>query len=316
MSWRVANELITAPWTAAGASYVAAVLAVLAAITLVLIVAFGLARRGGASSPTLLARWLTWIVLASVWAVTCLSGPLPVALLMTLFALLGLREFGRLTDLPRSHRWLLAAGAVISGALALEGPVALLAMIPILLLVGIIQPVVAVDIQRGVRHLAFGSLAFGYLPLLLDHGVLIARDVAGGGLVLLVVGAAVAFSDIGAYVAGRTLGRHKLSPILSPNKTVEGLIGNLCGAALAYALFSPIYPSVAPWLVVVLPVLVAVGAVWGDLFESALKREFGVKDAGSWLPGFGGILDRIDSLIIVLPLTYYGLGLAGRFVGQ
>jgi phosphatidate cytidylyltransferase len=144
--------------------------------------------------------------------------------------------------------------------------------------------------------------------------VLIVRDVTDGGLVLFVLGAAVAFSDIGAYVAGRTLGRHKLSPVLSPNKTVEGLIGNVVGAALAYALFMPIYPAVAPWLIVLLPVLVAIGAVWGDLFESALKREFGVKDAGTWLPGFGGLLDRIDSLIIVLPLTYYGLGLAGRFV--
>ena len=60
-----------------------------------------------------------------------------------------------------------------------------------------------------------------------------------------------------------------------------------------------------------LPPLVAIGAVWGDLFESALKREFGTKDAGAWLPGFGGLLDRIDSLILVLPLGYYGLRAAG-----
>jgi phosphatidate cytidylyltransferase len=60
-----------------------------------------------------------------------------------------------------------------------------------------------------------------------------------------------------------------------------------------------------------LPPLVAIGAVWGDLFESALKREFGTKDAGTWLPGFGGLLDRIDSLILVLPLGYYGLRAAG-----
>jgi phosphatidate cytidylyltransferase len=310
----VPPDLVRAPWTAAGANYIAIALAVLAATTLVVVVVFGLARRGGASPKTLLARWLTWVVLASVWAVVCLSGPLPVALLMTTFAVLGLREFGRLTDLPRSHRWLLYGAALACGVLSLEGAGALVAMIPVLLLVGAAQPVVAIDTQRGMRHLAFAALAFGYLPLLLAHGTLIVRGVTEGGLVLFVVGAAVAFSDIGAYVAGRTLGRHKLSPVLSPNKTVEGLIGNVAGAAVAYTLFAPIYPAVAPWLIVLLPVLVAVGAVWGDLFESALKREFGVKDAGTWLPGFGGLLDRIDSLIIVLPLTYYGLGLAGRFI--
>jgi phosphatidate cytidylyltransferase len=310
----VPADLVHAPWAAAGASYLAVVLVVVAVSTLVAIVVLGLAGRGGANPRTLLARWATWIVLALVWALVCLSGPLPVAVLMTAFAVLGLREFGRLTELPRSHRLLLYTAALGCGALALEGAGALLAMIPIVLLVGATQPVVAVDVHRGIRHLAFGALAFGYLPLLLAHGVLIARDVTEGGLVLFVLGAAVAFSDIGAYVTGRTLGKHKLSPVLSPNKTVEGLIGNLFGAGLAYALFTPIYPAVAPWVMLGLPVLVAVGAVWGDLFESALKREFGVKDAGGWLPGFGGLLDRIDSLIIVIPLTYYGLGLAGRFV--
>lgn len=309
-------ELVHAPWAAAGASYLAVVLAALAVFTLVAVVVLGLTRRGGANPRTLLARWTTWVVLAVVWALVCLSGPLLVAVLMTAFAVLGLREFSRLTELPRSHRWLLYIAALACGALALEGAGALLAMIPIVLLVGATQPVVAVDVRRGIRHLAFAALAFGYLPLLLAHGVLIARDVMEGGLVLFVLGAAVAFSDIGAYIAGRTLGKHKLSPALSPNKTVEGLIGNLAGAGLAYALFTPIYPAVAPWVMLGLPVLVAVGAVWGDLFESALKREFGVKDAGAWLPGFGGLLDRIDSLIIVIPLTYYGLGLTGRFVAS
>lgn len=306
-------ELVVDPRTTAGADYIASALVIAAGATFGAVAAAAALRRGGATPRTLFARWLTWIVLAAVWAMTCLSGPLPVAALMTVFALLGLREFGILTGLPTRHRRLLAIGALVAGILSLYGAGALLAMIPILLLVGILQPVVAVDVHSGVRNLAFGALAFGYLPLLLDHGVLIESDVERGGVVLFVLGVAVAFSDIGAYVFGRALGRHKLSPILSPNKTIEGLLGNLAGAAVAYAIFAPIYPQVAPWLIVALPVVVALGAVWGDLFESALKREFGVKDTGTWLPGFGGILDRIDSLIIVIPLTYYGLGLAGMF---
>jgi phosphatidate cytidylyltransferase len=64
-------------------------------------------------------------------------------------------------------------------------------------------------------------------------------------------------------------------------------------------------------LVTLLPIVIALGAIWGDLLESSIKREFGVKDAGTWLPGFGGLLDRIDSLIIVVPLAFYFLRVAG-----
>jgi len=69
--------------------------------------------------------------------------------------------------------------------------------------------------------------------------------------------------------------------------------------------------EIRTFVTLALPLLVGVGALWGDLVESALKREFGVKDAGSWLPGFGGILDRIDSLLIVAPLSYYALKVLG-----
>lgn len=102
-------------------------------------------------------------------------------------------------------------------------------------------------------------------------------------------------------------GRHALSPRLSPNKTVEGVIGNFVGAYAAlqimrYALPEPV---TGPWIILLTGVLIGGACVWGDLLESAIKREFDQKDAGSWLPGFGGILDRIDSLIIAAPLVYY-----------
>jgi phosphatidate cytidylyltransferase len=307
----VPAEPIVDPRSVPGAGYIALVLAMVAVLTLVAVVVAGLARRGGARPRTLLARWATWIVLAIVWALTCLSGPLPVAVLMTAFSVVGVVEFGRLTSLPRRHVQLLVGGAVVAGVLALSGAAALLAMIPLLLLVGTLQPVISVDVRHGVRHLAFGALAFGYLPMLLAHGTLISRDLMGGGRLLFVLGAAVAFSDIGAYICGRTFGRHLLSPLLSPHKTIEGLAGNLLGAAVGCALFAQALPPISPLVFICLPPIVAIGSVWGDLLESALKREFGSKDAGAWLPGFGGLLDRIDSLIIVLPLGYYGLRVAG-----
>ena len=80
----------------------------------------------------------------------------------------------------------------------------------------------------------------------------------------------------------------------------------MLGAGAGVALMGFALPAGMSWtLALALPLAVAVGAVWGDLFESLLKREFGAKDAGGWLPGFGGLLDRIDSLIVVAPLTYH-----------
>jgi phosphatidate cytidylyltransferase len=136
--------------------------------------------------------------------------------------------------------------------------------------------------------------------------VLIHQHVQGGGGILLALGVAVAMSDVGAYVMGRSFGRHKLSPRLSPNKTVEGTLGNFIGAYAGILLMAYAIPDGTPIpLLLGLPALIGLACIWGDLLESAIKREFGKKDAGEWLPGFGGILDRIDSLIIALPLVLY-----------
>lgn len=308
-------DLVVDPRTVPGAEYAARAILVLLGITLLaVLVAAGL-KRGGASPGTLIRRWATWAVLAPLWWLAVFCGPLSVAVVVTIFAVVGLVEFARLTDLPDAHRRLLLGAALLSGVLSLFGSTALLAVIPIILLAGMLQPILFPDTRSAVRHLAFGALAFGYLPLLLGHAVLIVDDLIGGAGILFATGVAVAFSDIGAYIIGRTFGRHPLAPAISPNKTVEGLAGNLIGAGVGYAIFLPVLPAMSAPLLVALPFLVALGAVWGDLFESALKREFGTKDAGTWLPGFGGLLDRIDSLILVVPLVYYLFRAAGLLKG-
>jgi phosphatidate cytidylyltransferase len=108
-------------------------------------------------------------------------------------------------------------------------------------------------------------------------------------------------TDIGAYFAGRRFGRRKLAPAISPGKTVEGLYGGIAAATLlggAWALATGL--GVA--LLALAPVL-AVAAQAGDLFESGMKRRAGVKDSGTWLPGHGGVLDRLDGLVPVAVLT-------------
>lgn len=113
-------------------------------------------------------------------------------------------------------------------------------------------------------------------------------------------------SDIGAYLVGRVLGKHKLAPAISPGKTIEGLIGGLLfaagGAALATFLFFP----ELPWqFSIPLALVLAAAGVLGDLAESAIKRGAGAKDAATILPGHGGFLDRLDSLLFGAPILYY-----------
>lgn len=113
-------------------------------------------------------------------------------------------------------------------------------------------------------------------------------------------------SDIGAYFSGRLLGNHKLAPAISPGKTVEGLAGGLLTAAVAAAIATATFFPDLPYKVSVpLGVVLAGVGVLGDLAESAMKRGAGAKDAASILPGHGGFLDRLDSLLFSGPILYY-----------
>jgi phosphatidate cytidylyltransferase len=113
-------------------------------------------------------------------------------------------------------------------------------------------------------------------------------------------------SDAGAYFAGRAFGKHKLAPSISPGKTVEGLIGGLLAAAFFAALATWwFFPELPYQWSVPLAVMLAVAGVFGDLCESAIKRGAKAKDAASILPGHGGFLDRLDSLLFAAPILYY-----------
>jgi phosphatidate cytidylyltransferase len=134
--------------------------------------------------------------------------------------------------------------------------------------------------------------------------------VAAGGLLLLLPILLTWASDIGAYAVGRTLGKHKLIPSVSPGKTVEGAMGALVTSVLVAWLYVRFILSPAtqlgftPWGVVLFGLIVSVAAQIGDLAESLLKREAGVKDSSRIIPGHGGVLDRFDSLLFVLPVAY------------
>lgn len=116
-------------------------------------------------------------------------------------------------------------------------------------------------------------------------------------------------SDTMAYFVGRRFGARRLAPSLSPGKTLEGALGGVLGSVLAAAVVLFFHRQLSPAPVLLLGVLVAFAAQAGDLVESAIKRQAGIKDAGSLIPGHGGILDRFDSMLFTAPLVYYYVGL-------
>ncbi|WP_436877068.1 phosphatidate cytidylyltransferase [Mammaliicoccus sciuri] len=110
-------------------------------------------------------------------------------------------------------------------------------------------------------------------------------------------------TDTGAYIFGRLFGKHKLWPLISPNKTIEGFIGGIFSSLIVAVIFGQYFDmDVSLWLLIPLTMLLSMFGQLGDLVESGLKRHFGVKDSGNIMPGHGGILDRFDSFIFVLPL--------------
>jgi phosphatidate cytidylyltransferase len=115
-------------------------------------------------------------------------------------------------------------------------------------------------------------------------------------------------SDTGAYAVGRLVGRHPLAPRVSPSKTIEGAFGGLAGSALVAILTGSVFRlSTSPWRLLALGVAVSVAAQLGDLAESALKRRLDIKDAGVLVPGHGGLLDRLDSLLFTGAVVYYAV---------
>jgi len=259
------------------------------------------------SGKVLWQRYFTWALIAPLFVGAVLSGPLAVAVLCAFLCWQGGREYATLTGMPRRHcaALMLGSWSTLASVVLIGQPALVLA--PVLAFFGwsllALQPIEGEPAvgRRFAAALAglWGSLYIGWLPAYLV--LLSASSVQG---VVLVVGLGVALSDVGAFCSGKALGGPELAPMLSPNKTWGGVLGNILGAALAVTLAGFAIPTLALWQRGSLALAIGIGSLWGDLLESLLKRQSGVKDAGGMLPGFGGLLDRIDSLLIAAPLVY------------
>ncbi|HOB61677.1 MAG TPA: phosphatidate cytidylyltransferase [Candidatus Competibacteraceae bacterium] len=153
----------------------------------------------------------------------------------------------------------------------------------------------------GLMSMVFSLSHLAYL-LVLPQGEY--PQVSGAGLVLFLL-LLTELNDVAQYCWGKLLGKHKISPLVSPNKTVEGFVGGVATTVLLSVLLGPWLTPFTGSDAVLAGLLIAVAGFFGDLSLSALKRDLGIKDSGRLLPGHGGILDRVDSLTYTAPLFFH-----------
>lgn len=229
--------------------------------------------------------------------------------LILLVSLIGLVEFYNMTlpaerGLERSFA--ISFGLLFAGFLCWQmfHP-AILVLTVIVLLLAIVYLLRFHDLGKVVQHISITLFGLLYVPLLLSHLAMLRNLEDGRAWVFFALIVAMA-GDSAAYFVGSALGRRKLYPAISPNKSIEGALGGLAGSIVGAYIFKVfMLPETAGWVVLLMAAVLSVLAQLGDLFESMLKRSCQVKDSGSIIPGHGGILDRLDSLLFVFPAAYY-----------
>jgi phosphatidate cytidylyltransferase len=261
------------------------------------------------------------VALAGIW-----FGDAALATLLACASAVGAWEFYRLARAggarPFARTGIAAAGLVPIAVHAhvlgvVRVPIAALSVLPLAWLAASVwrrgvagEPLRAVgSTLLGIAYVAV-PLSFAYLLRAFDYAV----GRAAGTAVLLLPVLGTWASDVGAYFAGRAIGGARLLPSVSPGKTVAGAVGGLLLTALVVVLYERYvlvrYAQLAfgPGRALLFGLAVSVAAQLGDLVESLLKRDAGVKDSSNLIPGHGGVLDRVDSLLFVLPLSYLLLG--------
>lgn len=262
----------------------------------------------------LILRVRTWWVIIIMFSLAMLS---PRWLSMTLFALmsfLALKEYLTLIPTRQSDRmpllWLflaipvnyLLAGIGWYGMFIIFIPVYAFLFLPArMVLTGN-----TTDFLRSVSQFHWGLMTTVFCISHVAYLMVLPGDkgYAGALLVIFLVGL-TSFNDVMQYVWGKSLGRIKITPHVSPNKTLAGLIGGVASTAVAGAVLGPILTPMSGWMALCAGMLIGLAGFLGDIVMSAVKRDIGVKDSGTLLPGHGGILDRLDSLIFTAPVLFH-----------
>ena len=261
-------------------------------------------------------RIYTVLVLAPLlYAVIRYLPPLVFSGVVVLAGALALFEFYRLCFSDRSQSWLIGIGLIGFAAVILGAHWPNI-IVPSLLatLIGIISvPLFSrAPLEQSLKD---GAMTlFGVLYLGLTLGPLsMTRLLPQGEWLIFFLLLVTWASDTGAYYIGTLYGRHRLAPTISPKKSYEGLVGGLIGAIIAaYIIRWWFLTELSGLDCLVLGTLLTITGLWGDLTESAMKRSVGLKDSGGILPGHGGMLDRLDSLLFTAPAFYYYVTMVSR----
>ena len=235
-----------------------------------------------------------WMWMAPLVALVIFAGRVPFVIGVMLVAVLAGREFSQVSGLA-CDRWM-------TGALYLALLLAVLGCAPIFgLLLVFLVPILRNRVAGELRLISSGLIAFVLLGWMFGQLGFFARTPNAYGYLCFVI-FATEVTDVSAFVFGKMFGRHPLRVAISPRKMWEGALGGLAVALLLPWLLRFSFPFFGRGQLILTGLIVGLGGPLGDLSLSLLKREFGVKDWGTAIPGHGGVLDRIDSLIFVVPL--------------
>ena len=243
---------------------------------------------------------------------TFLGGPVFV-LLMAFVAALGCYEYGRMLETVQADTrfplWLTAPAAVVLMVAVWLLPQPAIAALLVAFLTLLVLLLLFVGDRLTAAESASAFLGFCYIALPIAAMVAVRLHFADGLVFVLLIFAIQWLTDCGAYFVGRAIGRHKLAPRVSPNKTIEGALGGVAVAILTAVIFNLITQVLPFGWMILLAIVASVLGQLGDLTESALKRWVGVKDSGKIMPGHGGVLDRFDSLLFIAPVVLFFLAI-------
>ena len=233
--------------------------------------------------------------------------------IVTLAIVLGIRELNKAFTAVDIHvpLWSLTTAGIALSAATWLGGVSGLAVATAIALPCLLVLLLPRGVENFVKTASASALALMYLPFLAGFLILLARPYNGLDRVMTLV-VLVGSNDTFAYLTGVLFGKHPLAPKISPKKTIEGLIGSLIFTVFGGSLAFHYIMNSDWWLGALAGILTVFTATSGDLIESALKRDMAIKDMGNLLPGHGGIMDRLDSVLFAAPALWLALEIVRR----
>lgn len=261
-------------------------------------------------------RYVSWLLITPIFLAAIFVRGIVASVLLLLFFFQITREYASVVGLERRYRLALYLFMPVTFLVATHWPALYFFLPAVFILFLTLLPILVTGrVEEATSQYLLTER--GYLYLIWFSGHLVLLRQLGEMPLVMVVGIGVALSDVMQYTVGNLIGTHIISPNVNPRKAWEGMIGAVLGAGIAVFLFPFALPEQFTLLHRLLFVLIiGIGASWGDLISSLLKRASEVKDWGQLIPGHGGLLDRTNSLVPVAPLAYYFTFLVLRFWSQ